>query len=115
MKKSLFLIFILGFVLNSNIFANDTYFFTSGGNLHPTTEKDISIRMKEEVINIVCEKNYYKVTVDFDFENTGNETTLSVGFPFFTVEMYSIFQRNSGFITIIIPRANKTIIHRKFI
>ena len=66
MKKSLFLIFILGFVLNSNIFANDTYFFTSGGNLHPTTEKDISIRMKGEVINIVCEKNYYKVTVDFD-------------------------------------------------
>ena len=85
MKKSLFLIFILGFVLNSNIFANDTYFFTSGGNLHPTTEKDISIRMKEEVINIVCENNYYKVTVDFDFENTGNETTLSVGFPFFEV------------------------------
>ena len=42
MKKSLFLIFILGVVLNSNIFANDTYFFTSGGNLHPTTEKDIS-------------------------------------------------------------------------
>lgn len=85
MKKSLFLIFILGFVLNSNIFANDTYFFTSGGNLQPTTEKDISIRMKEEVINIVCENNYYKVTVDFDFENTGNETTLSVGFPFFEV------------------------------
>lgn len=85
MKKSLFLIFILGFVLNSNFFANDTYFFTSGGNLQPTTEKNISIRMKEEVINIVCEKNYYKVTVDFDFENTGNGTTLSVGFPFFEV------------------------------
>ena len=53
--KKLLLIFIFGVVLNSNFFANDTYFFTSGGNLQPTTEKDISIRMKEEVINIVCE------------------------------------------------------------
>ena len=64
-------------------FANDTYFFTSGGNLIPAEEKDTKIQMKSEVITIVLQPKYYEVTVDFDFYNSGKTVELLVGFPFF--------------------------------
>ena len=81
MKKVLCLLLSLlnlGFV-----FANDTYFFTSGGNLVPAEEKDIKVQMKSEIISIVLNPKYYEVTVDFDFYNHGDKVELLVGFPFF--------------------------------
>ncbi len=81
MKK--FLIISLLVFLSSSLFANDTYFYMAGGQLVPTEEKDIEIEMKEEVINIVLDQDYYEVTVDFSFYNYGKKTTLEIGFPFF--------------------------------
>ena len=82
MKKRLICYFI-SCLLSFNLFANDTYFFTSGGNLRPADDGNTSIQMNEEVIHIVCEPDYYQVSVDFEFKNPGKETSLSVGFPFF--------------------------------
>lgn len=53
MKKfysCLFLILFAGL-----LFANDTYFFMSAGQLIPTEEKNIEVEMQEEIINIVLE------------------------------------------------------------
>ena len=66
-----------------NIFANDTFFSLSGGNLVPVNEESVSIEMKEETITLDFQENFYEVTVDFTFYNSGDTETLSVGFPFF--------------------------------
>ena len=68
MKKLLFCLVL--FFTAAIMFANDTYFFTSGGNLIPAEDKDISIEMKAEVISIVLQPKYYEVTVDFEFYNS---------------------------------------------
>lgn len=65
------------------MFANDTFFFMSAGQLIPTEEKNIEVEMQEEIINIVLEKKYYEVTVDFFFYNHGDSVDLEIGFPFF--------------------------------
>lgn len=83
MKKSL--LFTLTMFFAFFTFANDTYFFRSGGNLIPTNEKDTNIQMRSEVITFTLEEKYYKINVDFDFYNDGDEVTLSIGFPFFQV------------------------------
>ena len=83
MKKFfLSLIFLTGL---SFAFANDTYFFMACGQLVPTKEIDTEIEMKEEIINIVLERTYYEVTVDFFFYNNGKNVDLEIGFPFFCV------------------------------
>ena len=83
MKKVLSVLTLI-FII-SYIYANDTYFFLSGGELVPTQEKDVEIEMKEENINIILDKTYYEVTVDFFFYNYGDTVELEVGFPFFCV------------------------------
>lgn len=80
-KKSI--LFILVFHIAINIFANDTFFSLSGGNLVPINEESVSIEMKEETITLDFHENYYEVTVDFTFYNSGDTETLSIGFPFF--------------------------------
>lgn len=81
--KKVFLFIISSLLLECCIYANDTYFFMSGGNLIPTIEKDNVVEMKDEVINIVLQKKYYEITVDFNFYNPEKTVELSVGFPFF--------------------------------
>ena len=81
MKKAVALLLLLIFAGFS--YANDTYFFTSGGNLIPAEEQDVSVQMRSEVISIVLESDHYEVTVDFNFYNTGKELELLVGFHFF--------------------------------
>lgn len=82
MKKSALLLSL--FFLSIHLcFANDTYFFVSGGNLIPSEESNTLVQMKSEVISIVCESKYYEVTVDFNFYNSGKTAELLVGFPFF--------------------------------
>ena len=48
-----------------NIFANDTFFSLSGGNLVPVNEESVSIEMREETITLDFQENFYEVTVDF--------------------------------------------------
>lgn len=86
MKKFLSALFLLCGL--SFLYANDTYFFMSSGQLVPTEEKDIEVEMQEEIINIVLEKGYYEITVDFFFYNHGNEVNLEIGFPFFCVGIH---------------------------
>ena len=81
MRKTVVLLLLLLFA--GFICANDTYFFTSGGNLRPAEEQNVPVQMRSEVIAIVLESDYYEVTVDFNFYNTGKELELLVGFPFF--------------------------------
>ena len=80
--KKILSVFSLFFVM-SCLFANDTYFFMASGQLVPAKETDIEIEMKEEIINIILEKDYYSVSVDFLFYNNGYTVNLQVGFPFF--------------------------------
>ena len=75
--------FVMFIFLAGTAFANDTYFFTSGGNLIPAEETDISVEMKSEIISIVLQPKYYEVTVDFEFYNNGRTVDLLVGFPYF--------------------------------
>lgn len=81
-KKVIFLLIIL---LGNVVFANDTYFFSSGGSIVPVDEKDSPIQMQEEEIKIILNEDHYEVTVDFQFYNDGDEIELLVGFPFFEV------------------------------
>ena len=81
MKRILFL--ILSLFLNFSIFANDTFFSLIGGNLIPSKEGEIPIELQHEVIQITFNPKCYEVTVDFDFLNLGETTTLLVGFPYF--------------------------------
>lgn len=83
MKKFLFILML--FFSVAGLYANDTYFFMSSGQLVPTQESDIEVEMQEEIINIKLEHNYYEVTVDFFFYNPGPEVELEIGFPFFCV------------------------------
>lgn len=80
--KKVFLL-ILALLFGGVIFANDTYFFTSGGNIFCAEDKDISVQMESEVIALTLQPDYYEVTVDFNFYNTGKTVELLVGFPFF--------------------------------
>lgn len=81
--KTKMLSFLFALLIQTPVFANDTYFFMAGGNLIPTTEEKNTIQMKSEIISIALEGNYYQVTVDFNFYNPGAEVELMVGFPFF--------------------------------
>lgn len=81
MKKVIFgLLVFLGCV---GLYANDTYFSIVGGSLVPSQDVQTEIEMKSEVIKIRMEKEYYEVTVDFEFYNPGEKVELEVGFPFF--------------------------------
>lgn len=80
-KKSIF--YCLLILLSINVFANDTFFSLSGGNLVPVSDENVSIEMKEVVITLIFNEEYYEVSVDFTFYNKGNTKELTVGFPFF--------------------------------
>lgn len=87
MKKNIFSILTFLFITCS-LFANDTYFYLAGGNLIPMEEtENISVEMQEETIFINLQEDYYEVTVDFVFYNSGNDVELEVGFPFFSEGM----------------------------
>lgn len=80
MKK--FLLVLLGLFMVLSLYANDTYFSLTGGSLVPADYEENSIQMKEELIHIQLEDDYYEVTVDFQFYNYGETVNLIVGFPF---------------------------------
>jgi hypothetical protein len=76
MKKALFGFFI---ILSFSLFANDGSYYTSGNQLIPINETDISV--KKEILQIIrISENEVKIIVDYDFFNPTNEKELIVGF-----------------------------------
>ena len=65
MRKSIIIVIV--FLLPYFVFSNDTFFSLSGGNLIPVNEESVSIEMKEEVITLNFNEDFYEVTVDFTF------------------------------------------------
>ena len=83
--KKMFFLFSVFFCLIS-VYANDTFFYLSGGSLVPAKEtEEVNIEMREEVIKLKFQPSYYEVTVDFEFYNPGKEQNLLIGFPFFEI------------------------------
>ncbi len=88
MRKSIIIVIV--FLLPYFVFSNDTFFSLSGGNLIPVNEESVSIEMKEEVITLNFNEDFYEVTVDFTFYNEENQKELLVGFPFFCPGNYCV-------------------------
>lgn len=74
--NSLFL-FLLLFISNY-VFANDGVFYASGNHLIPATETDIIL--KKEVLKLHKKADRMYVDVYYEFQNTGKEKTILVGF-----------------------------------
>lgn len=76
MKKALSGLLIL---LTLNLFANDGSYYTSGNQLIPINETDISV--KKEVLQIIrINEHEVKIVVDYDFINPTNTKEIIVGF-----------------------------------
>lgn len=76
MKKVLFGFFIL---LTLSLVANDGSYYTSGNQLIPINETDISV--KKEILKIVrINENEVQITVDYDFINPTDTKEIIVGF-----------------------------------
>ena len=76
MKKAVILLaWVLSFI---GAKANDGVYFTSGNQLIPITETEISV--KKEVLDITRQNQKIQVHVYYEFFNPGNEKTLLVGF-----------------------------------
>ena len=58
--------------------ANDGVYYTSGNQLIPITETEISV--KKEILDITRQNRLIQVHVYYEFFNPGNEKTLLVGF-----------------------------------
>lgn len=84
--KKGFLAFAL--LISGLVYANDTHFYMSAGQLVPSNQGSVEVEMQEEIITIVLEPTYYEVSVDFYFFNYGKATDLEVGFPFFCAGWY---------------------------
>lgn len=73
-----YLLFFCAILLSSLGRANDGVFYTSGNQLIPITETEISV--KKEILSITREDNKMLVHVYYEFFNPGDEKTLLVGF-----------------------------------
>ena len=80
-KKIKILILLL---ISAPLFANDTYFFLSGGTLTPDSESTSNVIMKSEIITFDIYDEYFDLTVKFEFYNPGQSEELIIGFPYFT-------------------------------
>jgi len=83
MKKT-----ILPFLLMVNILwpllGNDTYTESSGGNLKLASEEHSQISILEEILTLEIYDDYYRVIVNYTFDNEGPERVVTTGFPDFT-------------------------------
>ncbi len=57
MRKSIIIVIV--FLLPYFVFSNDTFFSLSGGNLFPINGESVSIEMKEEVITLNFNEDFY--------------------------------------------------------
>lgn len=76
MKKTLILLMMVLSFIGAK--ANDGVYYTSGNQLIPITETEISV--KKEVLDITRRDHMIHVHVYYEFFNPGNEKTLLVGF-----------------------------------
>lgn len=76
MKTSGLLIFFL--IVSNLLSANDGAFYINGGQLIPMTET--TVKVEKEVLNILKKGNYFYMDVQYEFNNTGAEKTMVVGF-----------------------------------
>ncbi len=83
MKKNLLILILIALATFS--YANDTFFFMTGGQLYPSDAKNLEVEMQEEIITVTLEKGFYQITVDFYFYNHGKSVSMDVSFPFFCV------------------------------
>lgn len=69
---------ILFSLLQRSVFANDGAYYTSGNQLIPITETDISV--KKEILHLKKIGEYMEVSVYYEFFNPKNEKEILVGF-----------------------------------
>jgi hypothetical protein len=82
MKNICFIIFLTFVLFYFPLFGNDSYVEVSGGSLSLSDlGKSNDIQMVSEVIEITLYEEFYKTTVNFEFYNSGEDQTISVGFP----------------------------------
>lgn len=102
MKK--YFIFIL-FFLSFFIFADDTRIQMGIGTIEYFNTEDPFITLANEQISIILEDDYIHYKIDFEFNNSGNETTYDIGFPVYFDSGYdksSLYEDNiplNGFST----------------
>ncbi|MDR2922313.1 MAG: hypothetical protein LBU85_03095, partial [Treponema sp.] len=80
MKNKRKLLFAFIFFINTLIFANDTRIIL-GSSVGVADNKRTNITMHQETINMRLYRDYYDVDVTFEFINTGETETISLGFP----------------------------------
>ena len=76
MKKILLLLYVI--IFNITCWANDGVYYTSGNQLIPITETQISVQ--KEILDITQQDSKMLVHVYYEFYNPGEEKTLLVGF-----------------------------------
>ena len=83
LKKSLLILLFL--ITGAFLWANDSFIELGGGSIIPIDSPEgsshPSIQMKKEVIYITLNDKSYHVQVNFEFYNSGDKTTINVGFP----------------------------------
>ena len=72
---------ILIFLLMANIVFPNESRTVLGSSIEVLDNENTNIIMLEEVINITLYKEYYEVTVEFDFYNEGAQEVILLGFP----------------------------------
>lgn len=79
MKKFLFILIFAVYLAPVNIYSNDGVFYMRGNQLIPMFESEITL--KKEVLSIERIDAYkFKVKVEYDLFNPGDERTIDVGF-----------------------------------
>ena len=79
LKKMEKVLFIFCIILSFNLIANDGSYYTSGNQLIPINETDISV--KKEILQIIrINENEVKIIVDYDFINPTDTKEIIVGF-----------------------------------
>ncbi len=85
MKLKKILTISLSIFICFNCFGNDAFIYVGGGSVipidSPLSSSNESISMKNEVIKIDLQKDFYHVHVDFEFYNEGKSQSVNVGFP----------------------------------
>ena len=91
MKKLIYFIWLLFFSLH--IYANDSVVTNGAESVSiDYSEKDIAI--EKEDLDIYLYKDYYRVTVAYEYYNKGSKKTVLLGFPIHYVSTAGIQEKD---------------------